>query len=171
VIGQTVSHYEILEKLGEGGMGVVYKARDTKLNRIVALKFFPQRRETASKEGTRLLQEARAAARLNHPNIATVFEFDVVESPTTGDTHTFIAMEYVEGESLKSLLGRGALPVQHVHSIVTQLARALSVAHSKGIVHRDLKPANILITNDGTAKILDFGVAKLLGETDRKSVV
>jgi serine/threonine protein kinase/tetratricopeptide (TPR) repeat protein len=165
VIGQTVSHYDILEKLGEGGMGVVYKARDTKLNRVVALKFLPQRKETSSEEGMRLLQEARAAARLNHPNIATVFEFDVVDSPKTGDTHTFIAMEYVEGESLKTLIRRGVLTIPQVESIVTQLARALSVAHSKGIVHRDLKPANILITNDGTAKILDFGVAKLLGET------
>lgn len=165
MIGQTISHYTIIEKLGEGGMGVVYKARDTKLNRIVALKFLPQPKESAKKEGTRLLQEARAAARLNHPNIATVYDFDVVDSPETGDTHTFIAMEYVEGESLKTLMARGALPVGQVYSIVGQLARALSVAHSKGIVHRDLKPANILVTHDGTAKILDFGVAKLLGET------
>ena len=165
MIGQTVSHYEILEKLGEGGMGVVYKARDTKLNRIVALKFLPQRKESVDKEGTRLLQEARAAARLNHPNIATVFDFDIADSPKTGERLTFIAMEYVEGESLKALLARGALRVERVHSIVIQLARALSVAHSKGIVHRDLKSANILITIDGTAKILDFGVAKLLGET------
>ncbi len=165
MIGQTVSHYHVIEKLGEGGMGVVYKAQDTKLNRIVALKFLPHRKDTTKEDRTRFLQEARAAARLNHPNIATVFDFDVVDAPGSGNTYTFIAMEYVEGESLKTLIGRGPLPTSHVLSIATQIARALSVAHSKGIVHRDLKPANILVMNDGTVKILDFGVAKLLGET------
>ena len=165
MIGQTISHYRILEKLGEGGMGVVYKAQDTKLNRLVALKFLPQRIEANSEESARLLQEARAAARLNHPNIATIFDFDAVEDATAHTTHTFIAMEYVEGESLKSVIRRGHLSVERVQSIAMQLAHALFVAHAKGIVHRDLKPANIMIATDGTVKVLDFGVAKLMGET------
>lgn len=165
MIGQTISHYKILEKLGEGGMGVVYKAQDTKLNRQVALKFLTQRKETTKEESTRLLQEARAAARLNHPNIAMIFDFDEVEDPDTHSAHTFIAMEYVEGKSLKSLIQQGPLSVYSTRSITIQLAQALSAAHSKGIIHRDLKPANVIVMADGIVKILDFGVAKLLGET------
>lgn len=164
MIGSTISHYKILEKLGEGGMGVVYKARDTKLNRTVALKFLSLPAPGSKKEGSRLILEAQAAASLNHPNIATIFEFNEVEDPTTHTTKAFIAMEYVEGQTLRELLLEGPLPIQRTVAIGFQLAEALSTAHQHGIVHRDLKPANIIVTPGGAIKILDFGIAKLIGE-------
>jgi len=158
MIGKTVSHYRILEKLGEGGMGVVYKAEDTTLRRNVALKFLPSEltRDPDAKE--RFIQEARAASALDHPNICNIHEVG-----QTADGQTFIAMAYYEGESLKSKIERGPLKLEETFDIAIQIAQGLAKAHEKGIVHRDIKPANILITNDGLVKIVDFGLAKLSG--------
>ena len=158
VIGKTISHYTILEKLGEGGMGVVYKAEDTKLKRIVALKFLPPEltRDAAAKE--RFINEARAASALDHPNICTIYEVGETE-----DGHTFIAMAYYEGESLERMIARGPLPLDEALDIAVQAAQGLAKAHGRGIVHRDIKPANILVTTDGLVKIVDFGLAKLAG--------
>jgi tRNA A-37 threonylcarbamoyl transferase component Bud32 len=159
VIGKTVSHYNIISKLGEGGMGVVYKAEDTKLKRTVALKFFSSQSLGTQDEKTRFVHEAQAAAALDHPNICTVHEID------EADGHTFIAMAYVEGESLKDRIDRGPLEVTETLDIISQVAMGLSKAHEKNIVHRDVKPANILMTPDGVARIVDFGLAKLEGRT------
>lgn len=163
MIGQTISHYKILEKLGEGGMGVVYKAEDTKLHRNVALKFLPQDKLASTADSARFAKEARAAASLNHPNIATIFEFDEVEDTSTHTTEAFIAMEYVEGTTLQKIIKRGPLPLNLITSITIQLATALQTAHKKNIIHRDLKPGNVIMTPDGIVKILDFGLAKLAG--------
>jgi serine/threonine protein kinase/tetratricopeptide (TPR) repeat protein len=158
MIGTTISHYRILEKLGEGGMGIVYKAQDTRLERLVALKFLPQELSELS-EGSdakqRFINEARAASALNHPNVATVY--DIGEA----DTRSFIAMELVEGDTLKSRLRAERLSIDQVKTLALQIAEGLHAAHSKGIVHRDIKPDNILLTRDGHIKIMDFGVAKL----------
>ncbi len=158
MIGQTISHYKILEKLGGGGMGVVYKAEDTKLKRFVALKFLPPdlTRDEEAKE--RFVQEAQAASALDHPNICTIYEIDETE-----DGQMFIAMAYYEGETLKKKVSGGQLPVNSIMDIAVQVAQGLAKAHQKGIVHRDIKPANILVTSDGLVKILDFGLAKLAG--------
>jgi TolB-like protein len=158
MIGKTVSHYRILEKLGEGGMGVVYKAEDTTLKRTVALKFLPSEltREPEAKE--RFINEARAASALDHPNICNIHEVG-----ETDDGQTFIAMAYYEGEDLRSRIGRGPLKVEEALDIAVQIAQGLAKAHGQGIVHRDIKPANILITKDGLVKIVDFGLAKLAG--------
>jgi len=158
MIGKTISHYRILEKLGEGGMGVVYKAEDTTLGRTVALKFLPPEltRDAAAKE--RFVHEARAASALDHPNICTIHE--VAE---TEDGQTFIAMAYYEGEDLKSKIEQGPLKLDEALDIAVQIAQGLAKAHGQGIVHRDIKPANILITKDGLVKIVDFGLAKLGG--------
>jgi serine/threonine protein kinase/Tfp pilus assembly protein PilF len=158
MIGRTVSHYRILEKLGEGGMGVVYKAEDTRLGRAVALKFLPPEltRDASAKE--RFINEARAASALDHPNICTMYE--VAE---TEDGQTFIAMAYYEGESLESKIARGPLKLDEALDIAVQIAQGLGKAHGQGIIHRDIKPANILITEDGLVKIVDFGLAKLAG--------
>ena len=160
MIGKTISHYNIIEKIGEGGMGVVYKAEDTKLKRIVALKFLPSEltRDTEAKK--RFIQEARAASALDHTNVCTIYEID-----ETNDGRTFIAMAYYEGENLKDKIQSGLLTVEKALDIIIQIARGLVKAHNKGIVHRDIKPQNILITRDGVAKILDFGLAKLTGNT------
>jgi len=160
MIGKTISHYKILEKLGEGGMGVVYKARDTKLDRSVALKFLPQHLSQADEEKKRFIHEAKAASALDHPNICTIYEIDETE-----DGQMFIAMACYEGESLKEKIERGPLPLDEVIDIAIQVARGLDKAHSKKIIHRDVKPANILITEDGQVKIVDFGLAKLAGRT------
>jgi len=165
MIGQTISHYKILEKLGEGGMGVVYKAEDTKLHRPVALKFLPLKESPSKKESERLIKEAHAAARLNHPNIATIFELGEVQDPSTHTTQTFIVMEYVEGKTLSELIQERPLPIPTVRDIVGQIARGIHAAHLRGIVHRDIKPTNIIVANDGVAKMLDFGVAKLISES------
>jgi serine/threonine protein kinase len=159
VIGKTVSHYKIISKLGEGGMGVVYKAEDTKLMRAVALKFLSSQSLGTQEEKTRFVHEAQAAAALDHPNICTVHEID------EADGHTFIAMAYVDGESLRDRIDRGPLEVAETLDIVSQVAMGLSKAHEKNIVHRDIKPANILMTPDGVARIVDFGLAKLEGRT------
>ncbi len=163
MIGQTVSHYKILEKLGEGGMGVVYKAEDTKLKRTVALKFLPLQTMTSDEEKARFYHEAQAAAALDHPNICTVYEIN------EADGQTFIAMAFVEGLSLDGIIRRGEvtspLPLDEALNYTIQIAEGLQAAHEKEIVHRDIKPANILVTERGQVRITDFGLAKLVGRT------
>ncbi|MCX6636256.1 MAG: protein kinase, partial [Acidobacteria bacterium] len=151
MIGQTISHYRILDKLGVGGMGVVYKAEDLLLKRVVALKFLH-----ASDDLPRLLREARVVASLNHPNICTVYEVD----PERG----FLAMELVEGESLAGKIAGRPLPVEEAVGLAAQICEGLKAAHAKGIIHRDIKSGNILVTGEGQAKILDFGLARLAGQ-------
>lgn len=165
MIGQSISHYKILEKLGEGGMGVVYKAQDTKLNRLVALKFLPSQLSADAEEKQRFIHEARAASGLDHPNICTVHEIDETENGPKGASQMFMAMGYYEGETLKKKVAQGGMKPKEALDIAIQIAQGLSKAHQKGITHRDLKPANIIITTEGTAKILDFGLAKLAGQT------
>jgi len=159
MIGQTVSHYRILEKLGEGGMGVVYKAEDTKLKRIVALKFLPPAltRDPEAKE--RFIQEAQSASALDHPNICTIHEIG-----ETKDGQMFICMARYEGETLKEKIERGPLELDEALDIVVQICRGLAKAHERGIVHRDIKAANVMVTGDGVVKLLDFGLAKLAGQ-------
>jgi serine/threonine protein kinase/tetratricopeptide (TPR) repeat protein len=157
VIGKTISHYKILEKLGEGGMGVVYKAQDTKLDRVVALKFLPQHLLCDSEAKTRFENEAKAASALNHPNITTVHEIDEVEG------ECFIAMEYVGGKSIKELIKEKKLSIEEILQIAMQIAEGLSRAHQNHIVHRDIKSDNIMLTHEGLVKIMDFGLAKLKG--------
>jgi serine/threonine protein kinase/tetratricopeptide (TPR) repeat protein len=155
--GKTVSHYCVLEKIEEGGMGIIYKAEDTKLKRRVALKFLPHKLTSDEEARQRFKREARAAAALNHPNIVTVYEIGEHEG------QVFIAMEYVDGKTLKELISANPLPITQVIDIAAQIAEGLSAAHAKDIVHRDIKPQNILIDKEGRVKILDFGLAKLKG--------
>ncbi len=155
MIGKTISHYKILEKIGEGGMGVVYKAEDTKLRRTVALKFLPKEFTADPEAKERFSQEAQAAAVLDHPNICTVYEIDEAEG------QTFIAMALIKGESLKNGIASGPLDINEALKIVIQVAEGLQEAHENGIIHRDIKPANIMLTAKGQAKIMDFGLAKL----------
>jgi len=160
VIGQTVSHYEILEEIGAGGMGVVYKAEDTRLKRLVALKFLPPELTRDESAKMRLLHEAHAISKLQHRNICTIHEID-----ETADGRTFICMDYYEGESLKTRLAHGPLSAEEAIDITLQIAHGLEEAHRHGIVHRDVKPANVMVTTRGEAKILDFGLAKLSGHS------
>ncbi len=183
--GQTLSHYKILEKLGAGGMGVVYKALDTKLDRFVALKFLPPHLSEDEAEKQRFIHEAKAASALDHPNICTIYEIGETE-----DEQIFIAMAFYEGETLKKRVAKGdgrkekdeeraapfaprsspfgmtgGLSIAETIEIAIQISQGLAKAHEKGIVHRDVKPANVMITKDGVVKILDFGLAKLAGGT------
>jgi eukaryotic-like serine/threonine-protein kinase len=161
VIGQTISHYNILEKLGEGGMGVVYKAEDTKLDRLVALKFLPSHLAASEQDKTRFIQEAKAASAMNHPNICTIYSIDEHEG------QLFIVMEFVDGQTLREK--NGSITFKQAIEIGIQIADGLAGAHEKGIVHRDIKPENIMIRKDGIAQIMDFGLAKLRANNSKIS--
>ena len=160
MIGTTISHYKIVEKLGGGGMGVVYKAEDTKLRRIVALKFLSPDLARDEQAKTRFVHEAQAASALRHPNICTIHDID-----ETADNRLFIVMDFYEGKTLKEMIESGPLPIDKAIDIAIQVAQGLAKAHESGVVHRDIKPANILIGQDGIARIVDFGLAKLSGQT------
>ena len=155
MVGSSISHYKILEKLGEGGMGVVYKAEDTKLGRPVALKFLPSHLLGDTEVRKRFEREAKASAALSHANVCTVHEID------EADGQTFIAMEFIEGESLDKRIEKGPLKLDEALDIAQQIAQGLDAAHEKGVVHRDIKPQNVMVDSKGHVTIMDFGLAQL----------
>ena len=172
MIGETISHYRVLSRLGAGGMGVVYEAEDTRLGRKVAIKFLPEEANADAEAVQRFLREARVISSLNHPHICTLY--DIGDHPSTpdrsseaqpggrsGQARQFMVMELLDGLSLKDRVAKGAMPLEEVVELGAQMADALDAAHTQGIVHRDIKPANLFITRRGTLKVLDFGVAKL----------
>jgi Tol biopolymer transport system component/predicted Ser/Thr protein kinase len=162
--GTTISHYRITGELGRGGMGVVYKAEDTKLDRTVALKLLPPHALGSEDDKARFYREARSAAALNHPNIAHVYEIDEAEV-AAGDVRPFIAMEYIDGETIADRIAKGPIPLKEAISHASQMAEGLKAAHRKDVVHRDVKSGNMMLTSDGTIKILDFGLAKTAAST------
>ncbi|MDA0683388.1 MAG: serine/threonine-protein kinase [Bacteroidetes bacterium] len=163
MIGTTLSHYSITAELGRGGMGIVYKARDTKLDREVAIKVLPSAALASADDRERFYREAKSAAALNHPNIAQVYQIDEAvpsDAPHGTQPSPFIAMEYIAGGTLQDRIKEAPLSLSDAVKIASQVAEALKAAHAKNIVHRDIKSANVMITEDGIAKVLDFGLAK-----------
>ena len=163
MIGFTLSHYKITAELGRGGMGIVYRAQDTKLNREVALKVLPSAALATDDDRARFYREAQAAAALHHPNIATIFEIDEAvpsDAPHGTQPSPFIVMEYIEGETLEARIKKGPMKLEEAVRVATQVAEALKLAHTKAIVHRDIKAANVMLGAEGSAKVLDFGLAK-----------
>src|SRR5512136_3379714 len=159
MIGKTLRHYQITEKLGEGGMGVVYKARDTHLDRFAAIKVLPPERLADPDRKRRFIKEAKAASALNHPSIITIYDID------QADGIDYIAMEYVAGKTLDDLIPRKGMRLSLALKYAVQIADALARAHGAGIIHRDLKPSNVMVDEHGLVKVLDFGLAKLAEDT------